>query len=291
MNKIAQVLRETRALYIGDGKDQWDFGHIQQRFGLCAQHVEAGEFLARVAAYPEPEVAAELAGWRRSFAEVIEPSESDLMKATRVYCVLRDLLREHRATSLALCCGSLIRDDWDLAPCLSFARLLDEGITCACEGDVNSLLSMLLLSTASGGPAIMGNVRVLPPQTPKAGLRLAIEHCILPLSMTDSAGYILRDHHGHGRGVTGYALIRTGVPATVVQMDDALSRISIFDGNILEGGEGTCCRIGLRIAIEHPSRPPLELMHRHASLVLGRWAEPISVTATELGLRTQELSG
>ncbi|MBM3707753.1 MAG: hypothetical protein FJW61_05155 [Actinobacteria bacterium] len=275
MKKIIEILKGSTALYIGELRQQWDFDDIQNRFGLKILHIKSDEFFSAFDSLNDAVMTEELEKWRSSFIKIIEPSKQDLMNATRTYIVLRNLCKIYGATSIAFNCLTLHSGRYEAIPCLAFARLMDEGIICSCEGDISSLIALIMLTMASGKPSIMGNVRVLQANYPMQGFEIAIEHCILPLSISNCPGFVIRDHHGKGHGVTGYATIKTGQPATVVIIGSLLKKASIFEGVVSVSEEGENCRIGIRIASNNLTNELPALIYGHASLTLGNWSEVI----------------
>jgi L-fucose isomerase-like protein len=76
---------------------------------------------------------------------------------------------------------------------LGFARLRDRGVPAACEGDMDSLLTMLLFQYAVERPGFQGNATF---DTSRNALWTA--HCTAPLKMDGPNGkeapYLLRGH-------------------------------------------------------------------------------------------------
>ena len=290
MKKIAEILKSkySTTLYIGELQPEWDFDDIKTRFGLRILHIKSDEFFSAFDSLSDTVVTKELEKWRSSFIKIIEPSGQDLMNATRTYIVLRNLCKIHGAESFAFNCLTLHSGRCEAIPCLAFARLMDEGIVCACEGDISSLIALIMLTAASGKPSIMGNVRVLQAKHPLKGFEIAIEHCILPLSISNCPGFVVRDHHGRGHGVTGYATIKTGEPATVLIIDSLLKKASIFEGVVSGSAEGESCRIGIRIASNNLTNESPALIYGHASLTIGNWSEEIVAASEFFGLEYQQ---
>ena len=104
---------------------------------------------------------------------------------------LQNLVKQEQAQGLAIgtCMGWLPKG----FPCLGFARLRDGGIPAACEGDMDSLLTMLLFQYAFDRPGFQGNATF---DTSRNALWTA--HCTAPLQMDGRNGkpapYLLRGH-------------------------------------------------------------------------------------------------
>ena len=136
-------------------------------------------------------VRAEAERWTKGAKEVIEPNQEDIEKAARVSIALQNLMEQEQAHGLAIgtCMGWLPKG----FPCLGFTRLRDRGIPAACEGDMDSLLTMLLFQYAFDRPGFQGNATF---DIPRNALWTA--HCTAPLKMDGPDGkpapYLLRGH-------------------------------------------------------------------------------------------------
>lgn len=136
-------------------------------------------------------VQAEIDAWTQGAKEILEPTADDIEKAARVSVALDNLIRQEQADALAIgtCMGWLPKG----FPCLGFTRLRDRGIPAACEGDMDSLLTMLLFQYAFDLAGFQGNATF---DISRNALWTA--HCTAPLKMDgpngESAPYLLRGH-------------------------------------------------------------------------------------------------
>lgn len=128
---------------------------IQKRLGAQVVTVEEKTFNALIAAADDQAVRAEAHRWVQEAKGVLEPTAEDMTKAARVSVALQRLIEQEQAQGLAIgtCMGWLPQG----FPCLGFARLRDTGIPAACEGDMDSLLTMLLFQYAFDRPGFQGN--------------------------------------------------------------------------------------------------------------------------------------
>ena len=96
--------------------------------------------------------------------------------------------------------------------CLALALLNDEGIVAGCEGDMQTLMSMLLVKKICGAEAFMANPSLLTETT------TMLAHCTIPLNMCDDL--TIRSHFESGIGVavqgvlplTDYTIFKWGGP-------------------------------------------------------------------------------
>jgi hypothetical protein len=190
----------------------------QDRFDRMLNEVEAG---------PAGE---EMEAWLEGAERTVEPNREDVLKAARVSLVLRRLMEEEQAQGLAVgtCMSWLARG----FPCLGFTRLRDAGIPASCEGDMDSLLTMMLFEHAFGIPGFQGNSTF---DTARNVVWTA--HCVGPLKMDGRGGpvapYLLRSHSEIGDGVVPEIRYRLGQKVTRTKLVN-LDSLLISTGTIRE---------------------------------------------------------
>ncbi len=164
---------------------------IKKRFGTDVVAIEEKDFSEMISNADDGAVQAEIDSWTKNAKKIIEPNEEDISKAARVSIALQNLIEREQAQGLAIgtCMGWLPKG----FPCLGFTRLRDDGIPAACEGDMDSLLTMLLFQYAIDKPGFQGNATF---DTSRNALWTA--HCTAPLKMDgpngEDAPYLLRGH-------------------------------------------------------------------------------------------------
>ncbi len=176
-------------------------------------------------------VRAEIDAWTKGAKEILEPTKEDIEKAARVSVVLDRLMEQVKADGLAIgtCMGWLSRG----FPCLAFTRLRDRGVPAACEGDMDSLLTMMMFQYAIDRPGFQGNATF---DTSKNALWTA--HCTAPLKMEGVNGkeapYLLRGHSEvGGSGCVPEVQYRVGETITRTKMVN-LDTIMVSTGEIIE---------------------------------------------------------
>jgi hypothetical protein len=204
---------------------------IKKRLGAEVVAVEEKAFDEMISAVDDKAVRAEADRWTKNAKEIIEPDKADISKAARVSVALQRLMERERAQGLAIgtCMGWLPKG----FPCLGFARLRDGGIPAACEGDMDSLLTMLLFQYAIGRPGFQGNATF---DTSRNALWTA--HCTAPLKMDGPHGkeapYLLRGHSEiRGDGCVPEVQYRLGQTVTRAKLIN-LDTILASTGKIIE---------------------------------------------------------
>jgi hypothetical protein len=160
--------------------------------------------------------------WSRGAKQIVEPNAEDVLKAARVSLALARLVEEEKVQALAVgtCMGWLARG----FPCLGFTRLRDRGIPAACEGDMDSLWTMLLFQHIFGIAGFQGNSTF-----DTSNNTVWTAHCVGPTKMegpdSESSPYLLRSHSEIGGGVVPEIQYRVGQKITrtkLVNLDTLL---------------------------------------------------------------------
>jgi hypothetical protein len=204
---------------------------VKARLGVELLPIADGRYDA-VLGQVEPAAAeAEAKRWLDEAQRVVEPTREDVVKAARASLALERLIAENRANGLCVgtCMSWLPRG----FPCLGFSRLNDRGIPAACDGDVDCVLTMLMLQYALGRPGFLGNAAGV--DTARNAFHLA--HCSAPQRMEGPAGpkapYLLRRHAEVRGGAVTEVHYRVGQTVTFTKLVH-LETLLVFTGKIIE---------------------------------------------------------
>ena len=205
---------------------------VKKRLGADVVAVEQKTFEDLITGADEAAVRAEIKAWTNGAKEIIEPTKEDIEKAARVSVALDRLIEQEQADGLAIgtCMGWLDRG----FPCLGFTRLRDRGVPAACEGDMDSLLTMLLFQYALDLPGFQGNATF---DTARNALWTA--HCTAPLKMDGPDGkdapYLLRGHSEVGGSGC--------VPEVQYRLGQTITRAKFVNLNTILASTGTIIEV------------------------------------------------
>jgi hypothetical protein len=197
---------------------------IKKHLGADVVAIEEKTFDETISTVDDEAVRVEADSWTKNAKEIIEPNKEDIRKAARISLALQRLMEQEKAQGLAVgtCMGWLSKG----FPCLGFARLRDSGIPAACEGDMDSLLTMLMFQYAIDRPGFQGNATF---DTARNALWTA--HCTAPLKMDgpdgEEAPYLLRGHSEVGGSgcvpEVKYRIGQTITRAKLINLDTILA--------------------------------------------------------------------
>lgn len=107
-------------------------------------------------------------------------TEEDLINAIIVYYALKKICATYSLNALTIKCFDLIKL-CNVTSCLALAILNDEGIVAGCEGDIPSLITMLLIQKGGGLGFLVNST-----SADRRNLTMDFSHCSVPLSMTEN---------------------------------------------------------------------------------------------------------
>lgn len=161
--------------------------------------------------------------------------EGERRMAARVLGALRRIVESEKLWAFSLECFGLLPQQ--MTACWALAQLSAEGIPAGCEGDLPSLLGLILSQLLTGGPGFLAN----PADVDKKNRRLLLAHCTVPLTLVED--YTLRSHFESGNGLAVAGRLRPG-PYTLVRFGGArLEKAFFVEGTVLSecpGREDLC---------------------------------------------------
>ena len=129
---------------------------------------------------------------QRLVDEVGASEKSDKLAADKTYAAIKKICQEERLDAMTIRCFDIVKA-CNTTSCLALAKLNDEGIVAGCEGDMQTLMTMILAKKLCNEPAFMANPSILTDTT------TMFAHCTVPLSMCFRT--TMRTHFESGIGV------------------------------------------------------------------------------------------
>lgn len=309
-------LRKSLILYIGEpsgltGKYEcagvigscWDFEVIRRTLGPTVKLISTHHLLQLADSISEREAKSILESWRNDFEVLQEDwriyrARKRLIEVAKLYRAMEMLITEHDANALTInCLGYLFK--WRfVTPCVALGKLLDKGIIAGCEGDLNTLLTMMLFSFATNEIPLMGNLYLFrpsstpdfpPPEVILADTRESLKsgkarltHDVLPRKLCSSR-YRPTDYHGTGKGITAYAELRKGV-ITLGRLDPRLDRLVFTVARIEEVKDTVHCRFSIQLSLRDIHGFVKNISSHHVAMIYGDWGSTLRRSVEMLGL-------
>lgn len=178
---------------------------------------------------------------------------AQVLQALEIYGAFARLVEKYQLAGVSVRCFDLLTLVKNTG-CLGLALLNAAGIYAGCEGDLPTLVSMVLLGKLSGGPVFQCN----PSRVDKESNDIVFAHCTLPLNMPER--YTLDTHFESGIGVA----VAGDLPldkVTIFKASADRSRYFLSSGQIVEDlHEPNLCRTQIRV---HCEKPVAEFLNSH----------------------------
>lgn len=135
--------------------------------------------------------------WLSKAKKIVEPSRKEIINSARFYLAMKELMIKERAQAITSsnCMGRPAKG------CLTFSKLNDLGLVGACEGDMDSTLTMLMFKYAFGIPGFIND-----PVIDTSCNALICFHCTCATKMDGPAGkrlpFTIRTQSDSERGVS-----------------------------------------------------------------------------------------
>lgn len=151
--------------------------------------------------------------WLKAAKKIVEPSRKDIIDSSRLYLALKNLMIQNRAQAVTstLCMSNPCN------ACLAFCKLNDLGLVGACEGDMDSTLTMLMFGYAFGKPGFITD-----PLFDLSKNAVIHAHCVAPTKMDGAGGprhpFTIRTHRDDNSGAAVEVDLRIGQEITCAKL-------------------------------------------------------------------------
>jgi hypothetical protein len=166
--------------------------------------------------------------WISKAKKIVEPSRKEIINSARLYLAMKNIMIKERAqaTTSSNCMGGPAKG------CLTYSKLNDLGLVGACEGDMDSTLTMLMFAYAFGIPGFITD-----PVVDTATNALIHFHCTSATKMDGPDGkrlpFTIRTQSDSERGVSLQVENRIGQVVTCAKLID-LDKMLISTGKIFK---------------------------------------------------------
>lgn len=199
--------------------------------------------------------------------------DGGMQGATIIYNRIKELIEEHHLSAITLRCFDLLTTVCNTG-CIALSKLNDEGIPASCEGDIPTLVTMIVCKRLTGCPGFQANPARIDPRSGK----MLFAHCTIPLSMTTEHSY--DTHFESGIGVAFHGELPTG-DYTLVKISGNLNRIFAEDIQLTSNQyEPNLCRTQVWIEASPSAAKQLltNPIANHHVIIPGHWAESLRKT-------------
>jgi hypothetical protein len=213
---------------------------IQKTFGVKVSSMDINTFRSKYYDKIPDDSAKQVASkWFKEAREVIEHSEDELIKPAKLYLALKKLVEDLKLDAVAIDCITLYHAGFiDTWPCLAFMELTKEGIVCGCEGDLYSVITMLIMKYLADLPGFIND-----PSPDMDNGEIVYYHCFAPINFygferKELLPYVIIPAHWGTKKLSIRVDFPSGIIATSVGVDAKNRTISIHTAKILRNELG-----------------------------------------------------
>jgi hypothetical protein len=211
--RVAPRMRQTKILAVGrrlGTEAACSIEDVKKKLGTEVIPIDNEEVIAAHQAIDLKAAEAEAEEyWLTQAKKIVEPNREEIINSARLYLALKGLMRKYgaRATTSSHCMGLPAKG------CLTYSKLNDLGMVGACEGDMDSTLTMLMFQYAFGLPGFITD-----PVFDTSNSALIHFHCTCATKMDGPTGkrlpFTIRTQSDSERGVSLDVEQRIGQPVT-----------------------------------------------------------------------------
>jgi len=189
--------------------------------------------------------------WIKGAEKVVEPSRAEIEKSGAMYLALLDVMGQHKAQAITMnCLGGFYGGKISAYPCLGFFQLNNDGFVGACEGDLKSTLTMLVMGYLTGRPGYISD-----PVIDTSKNQIIYAHCVSTNKVFGPAGrsnpYHIRSHSEDRKGAVVRSLMPLGEMTTTLEIDADKKQILFHQATTVANiDEDKACRTKLAAEVK-----------------------------------------
>lgn len=184
--------------------------------------------------------------WIANARQVVEPPRDEIENSGAMYVALQNLMRDRGAQAIAIdCLGMYYADKMRAYPCMGFFQLNNDGLVGACESDLYSTLTMLMMGYLTGAPGYISDPVIDEPNN-----LIIYAHCVATNQAHGPEGeanaYDIRDHSEDRKGAAVRSLMPLGEMTTTMIVRPAKNLIVMHQAKTCENVDNDkACRTKL----------------------------------------------
>lgn len=217
-----------------------DYNKAKEAFGVTIIDISFDEFYSLIKYDDNVNIG--------TFSEYLNEkiNENELKKALSIYSALKRLVKKYNLDGLTVRCFELLNLVHSTS-CLALAMLNSEGIICSCEGDIPSLLTMMVIKYGFHKLSFQCN----PSYVNFKGNYLYLAHCTIPLKMCEEYAFDTHFESGIGVGIRGK--LKTKPQVCILKIDPSLDKFVFYSGHIISNlKESNLCRTQIKVRLYEP---------------------------------------
>lgn len=276
--EVLNLLRKSVILSAGE-PEPWVLSsvrsgkRIEDKFGITVKTLPLDEIEELYKSGDDVKAKIYADAWLEKANALIEPNEEDVRNAAKLQSIFIELLQQYEADCFCTKCFELI-GRINTTACLALSFLNSSAVWCgACEGDLDSAVSLLVMRKLTGKNPWMANPIVMEKD------KLILSHCSAPVTEEGPLPLTLRSHHESGKGVSTEVSFPLQKTVTLMRIGNHMESIQYFTGIAEKIPDIRTCRTRLQIQVEGLEDRMSEILGCHFTLVYGDFTKELRVFA------------
>lgn len=230
--------------------------------------------------------------WIHEAEKVVELSREEIEKSGAMYLAMNDLMLQHKAQAIAInCLGGFYGGKMTAYPCLGFFQLNNDGYVGACEADMCSTTTMLMMSYLLGQPGYISD-----PVIDTSKNQIIYAHCVAPNKVfgteAPTNAYHIRSHSEDRKRAAVRSLMPLGEMTTTIKLDPRKQQVIFHQGKTVANiDEDKACRTKLAVEVRGDINKLLSYWDKwgwHRVTFFGDLKRPVTQIASLLGYEVVE---
>lgn len=223
-----------------------DYLLTKRRWGVEYTDIPLERIYERYDKITDNEVGASCAAFASQALACREATPEDLLKAMRLYRAIRRVCEEEKLSAVTLNCFKLI-EQIGTTGCLALSLLNNEGILAGCEGDLQTIFTLLASRVLTGKVGFMAN----PSMVNIHNHEIIFAHCTIPTKLTEQ--YIIRNHFETNSSIGIQGVMPTGEVTIIRCGCECLDEYYLSTGTLIENTNYLkLCRTQIRVKMDSP---------------------------------------
>jgi L-fucose isomerase-like protein len=189
--------------------------------------------------------------WIQNAQKVVEPTREEITKSARMYHAMQEVMKENKSRAITIDCLQLFYGGKMPAyPCLGFFQLNNDGMVGACEADLQSTVSMLLMGYLIERPGYISD-----PVIDTSKNQIIYAHCVAPTKVYGPKGtsnpYHIRSHSEDRKGAAIRSIMPLGVMTTSLKFMPAQKEVVLHQAKAVANiDDDKACRTKLAAEVK-----------------------------------------
>jgi hypothetical protein len=285
-------MKESRILAVGGG---WPgiAPAITKEMGIDVVNVPFEEVNAAWEVADKDHSRAIADAWQKNAAEIRDVSRETLETSAAMYLAQKEVLKKHNANAITInCLGGFYGNHIHAYPCLGFHELLNEGLIGACECDLRSTATMVMMTALTQGrPGYISD-----PVIDTSKRQIIYAHCVASNRAFGPAGatnaFEILTHSEDRQGASVRSLLPIGYMTTTVEFAPERKQILFHRGKAVDNvRDDRACRTKLAVQPEGDLEKLFAEWDQwgwHRVTMYGDLKEPVFALADALGWKVLE---